>query len=586
MPSNWLQKVKTSVKENLWYAIWNFTLVVVFIQAFSAVFGPENNIVAVIFAIMMSASMARDLTAAPWKHLLLQALTLVSMTVAACLVNNLGPLMGLWVNLVMLFIILYAYTYEYASHLYFPYILSYLFLMFISPITPQQLPKRVLGMLVGAVCIMLYQFAAGRKRVVNTARDELTALLDMASGSVAFLLDGDGVIDPEDAHRSLCVLSKTVYERRKRVLCISDANFAMIDVGRGLERLILLLHGQTAPLSPERQALLKKAAGCLDGFRDFVNQKAPLPDPPEREAFAPEGADGFAAELYSCLVYVRDHLMHMTDPDKRARYRETALSLEVRLEEALDLSPVRFFYALRTALLLAVLSAVVLGTKLPHGRWLLFTVASLSLPYADDVGAKTKKRIAATVIGGLISVAAYGLVPSVPGRTAIMMGSGFVSFFLRDYTGTFACSTIGALGGAVMMSAFEWGELGSVFLIRLGYICAGALIAYGANCLLLPFTRKTATRQLRQKYAATAGLLERVCRADPVDPQLYYSLVIRSYLLDAKLCQNAAAEGLDGMEELEECRRKVREAHRHHLVSHCGALAGNSGSALGERSAG
>lgn len=574
MPSNWLQRMKNTIRENLWFAVWNFALVIIFIQAFGAVFGPENNIVAIIFAIMMSASMARDLTATPWKHLLLQALTLVSMTVAACLVTTLGPLMGLPVNLVMLFIVLYAYTYEYASHLYFPYILSYLFLIFISPVPPQQLPKRVLGILAGCVCIILYQLLAGRKRVVNTARDVLTSMLDTASGSIARLLTGEGEPDPEEVHRGLCVLSRTVYERRKRVLCISDANFAMIDVGRGLERLILLLHGRAEPLSPSQAILLQKTAAALAAFRAFVNQEGPLPDAPSPEDFVPDSADDFAVELFQCLVCVRDHLMHMTDPDKRKRYRETALSLEVRLAEALDLSPVRFFYALRASLLLAFLTALVLGLKLPHGRWLLFTAASLSLPYADDVGGKTKKRVAATVIGGLIAVAAFAFIPSAGGRTAIMMLSGFVSFFFRDYTGTFACSTIGALGGAFMTSAYAWNELIGIFLIRLGYICAGALIACAANCWIVPFTRKTATRQLRRKYEAAAGLLGRICHMNPVDPQLYYSLVIRCHLLDARLCQNASAAGWDDMPpQLEACREKVREAHRHHLAYHYGAMA-------------
>ena len=52
---------------------------------------------------------------------------------------NAPPLAALPVNPMAVFLILYAYTYEYTSHLYFPYILSYLFLIFISPVTPEQL---------------------------------------------------------------------------------------------------------------------------------------------------------------------------------------------------------------------------------------------------------------------------------------------------------------------------------------------------------------------------------------------------------------------------------------------------------------
>ena len=139
--------MKESVKTNFRHATLNFIFIIAFVNLFQLVFGAENTIVGVIFTIMMSASMVRDLTATPVKHLCIQASVLLMMAAAACFVSNASPLLGLPVNLIVIFIILYAFTYEYVSHLYFPYILSYLFLLFISPIKPAELPKRLLGMI-------------------------------------------------------------------------------------------------------------------------------------------------------------------------------------------------------------------------------------------------------------------------------------------------------------------------------------------------------------------------------------------------------------------------------------------------------
>ena len=47
--------------------------------------------------------------------------------------------------------------------------------------------------------------------------------------------------------------------------------------------------------------------------------------------------------------------------------------------------------------------------------------------------------------------------------------------------------------------------VGQMFVIRIIYICAGALIALAANCLVFPYSRSMATRQLLKKYAATTG---------------------------------------------------------------------------------
>ena len=236
-------RMKESVNKNFRHATLNFIFIIIYVNVFQLVFGMENSIVGVIFTIMMSASMVRDLTGAPVKHFLCQALILVLMAAAACFVAAVPPLAAVPVNLAMIFLILYAYTYEYVSHIYFPYILSYLFIVFISPVPPEGLPKRLLGTAAGAAGIILYQLVNGRNRVAETAREVLTAMIDEAESCIEGILSGKEISrNPEKLRGDLCRLSKIVYERRKKALCISDAGFAMIDSGRGLENLVLLLY--------------------------------------------------------------------------------------------------------------------------------------------------------------------------------------------------------------------------------------------------------------------------------------------------------------------------------------------------------
>ena len=137
-------------------------------------------------------------------------------------------------------------------------------------------------------------------------------------------------------------------------------------------------------------------------------------------------------------------------------------------------------------------------------------------------------------------MAVYSLVPSAAGRTAAMMLSGYISFYFTDYALTFACSTVGALGGAVFMEAFGVQAVAHICLNRLGYILAGIAVAFAANCLLLPYTRKMATSHLWKKYNTSSELLAGIGRSGQTDPQLYYHLVIQSYLLEEKLAQNGA----------------------------------------------
>ena len=179
------RNITNVIKDNFRFSTLSFIFIIFYVNIFQILFDPENSIVGVIFTIMMSASMVRDLTATPFRHLFIQALVLVWMAAAAFWVSTLPAPLSFVINFITLLVILYAFTYEYSNHIYFPYILSYLFLIFISPVNAPQLPKRMLGMAAGAVSIMLYQWIMGRKRVVETAKDVLTEMIDDISLLIA-----------------------------------------------------------------------------------------------------------------------------------------------------------------------------------------------------------------------------------------------------------------------------------------------------------------------------------------------------------------------------------------------------------------
>ena len=575
-------KLSERIRKNFRFSTLSFLFIIAYVNIFQILFGPVHSIVGVIFTIMMSASMVRDLTAAPFKHFILQALVLVWMAVAAYLVTACPAPLSFLINFATLLMILYAFTYEYASHMYFPYILSYLFLVFFFFFTASQLPKRILGMLVGAVSIMLYQWIMGRKRVAETARDVLSEMIEDIRSTISSNTENlTHEPDLPGMRSKLCRLSQTVYERRKKAFCISDSSYSMVAAGRGLEQLAILIHELSSSPSPQNKEFLHCIDIQLSQFHAFILQeRAEIPalDPSVLAALTDEKT---ARVFNNILLYIRDRLLHMTDPQGRVHFRKSALSFKIRLQSAIDLSPVRAIYALRTALLLSLAVLAVQYLPLPHGRWLLFTLASVSLPYADDVPQKIKNRIFATILGGLISVAIYSLISSPAGRTAAMMLSGYLSFYFTDYKETFACSTVGALGGAVFMNAFGFQAVGGIFLIRLGYILAGAAIGYIINCLLFPYHRAKATSQLWEKYKAITELLTKVCRADQIDPQLYYHLVIQAHMQEEKLIQNASLEKWKEFPAyLAKYQEELRIAHRKLIAERADAPPFESGHVL------
>ena len=107
---------------------------------------------------------------------------------------------------------------------------------------------------------------------------------------------------------------------------------------------------------------------------------------------------------------------------------------------------------------------------------------------------------------------------------------------------------------------------------------AGIAAAYVINCLLFPYTRAMATRQLMKKYKGITELLTKVCHSEHVDTQLYYNLVIQAHLQEEKLTSNAHLEEWGELPALlAEYRAKVRQAHRGRIPERADAPVFESG---------
>ena len=76
-----------------------------------------------------------------------------------------------------------------------------------------------------------------------------------------------------------------------------------------------------------------------------------------------------------------------------------------------------------------------------------------------------------------------------------------------------------------------------MFIIRLGYILAGVILAYITNCIIFPYTRLQATKALWRRYEDVTNLLISISKEKEPD-----SCIIQAHMLEEKLSKNAALE--------------------------------------------
>lgn len=527
----------------------NFMFIFIFMNLFQFFFGQENSILGVVFIIIMQSSMLLDFTIKPMKNFFIQLLIIEMMVISAFLIQNANPFITIPMNFVVLFTLLYAFTFEYTTALYMPYILSYLFLVFISPVDILLLPKRVFAVGIGTTCVILYHLYKGRNRKEKTVCDALTGIVEETQQCIQALISGTKLpSNMEIVRNNLYKLSHLAHEHQKCFLQISDASMAMLACGLRLENVICLLYDFEGDVRAEEVILLEQTREWLDTLKEALQAGNTIVPPDPRYFSLAQHALG--EYIYNSLASIQQYVSQMKEAENRSRFYPIFFSLPRNIKATLHTSPVRIVYAVRVAIILSLLTALVLFYQLPHGKWLLFTVAAVSLPYADDIGEKARNRFLATLLGGCITVLTFVFFEDTFSRTLVMLAFGYLTAYFHDYRFSFACSTIGALGGALLMSGFGWKTIGGMFIIRLVYICLGIFIAYIANRLIYPFRRDHAIDHLYAKHETTRKVLSYSSKKRLSQPQLYYTMMIHSLLQEEKLKESMSSDDWITMREM------------------------------------
>lgn len=149
-------------------------------------------------------------------------------------------------------------------------------------------------------------------------------------------------------------------------------------------------------------------------------------------------------------------------------------------------------YALRVALLTAlaafaadILAATHISTE---GRWMTYTVFSLTEIFSEDTRVKTKERIQGTIIGLVLAVTAFIIAKTPETRMVIVMMAGYLAQYFSTYRGSMIMVTVTALGSLVSIASNE--RIIELAGERLLFVAIGAALALLVNKYVYPTLSK------------------------------------------------------------------------------------------------
>lgn len=143
----------------------------------------------------------------------------------------------------------------------------------------------------------------------------------------------------------------------------------------------------------------------------------------------------------------------------------------------------RAYYALRLSLLITIIAFINEVILIPRGnlegRWMVYTVFSLTELYYDKCRVKSKKRLQGTLIGTGIVIILFMFIKSNALRGIIIFAAGYLNSFFEDYRDIVICTTVSAVASVALTD----GTLIAAFY-RILFVGIGIVVALIGNKLI------------------------------------------------------------------------------------------------------
>lgn len=151
----------------------------------------------------------------------------------------------------------------------------------------------------------------------------------------------------------------------------------------------------------------------------------------------------------------------------------------VRVFNKVNIHHVRGAYAIRIALLTAIAVFIVDFFNLAQGRWIVYTIFSLTELYSEHCRVRSKQRLQGTVIGIIIIMLLFIAIKDNTIRGLIVLLGGYLDTYTTNYRDKIICVTMSVVASVSLTN----GTI-TTAIERVGYICIGIILALLADKLV------------------------------------------------------------------------------------------------------
>lgn len=425
-------------------------------------------------------------------------------------ISGYSSIIATFVSLSISFSIYYIFSNETKASKSSAFMTLYVLLLY-SPITIEQLPKRLIALIFSSLVIMCLYFILSRYNFKKITNSQIINTIDLINKQLDLIKEGQVI---EEFNKNASILLKNIelniydsIEKNKKL---------SIEVYKK-EVVVLLLKKINTSLNYIKESeidetLFKNLKFVLDDIKLYILEK--ISDNELKERFIKYDSNFDIKSLnsdlktynyYNLRLAIKE-LYKQLDNEFIIQNLREKISLRLQLKTDIDIlknnfsmSSLRFNIAVKASILIATSIFIVNYFNIYEGKWIVLTLSILLLPYAEQSSKKALDRVIGTVIGAIIFGLIYKFIDgNIILITIVFLISLYMNISVRKYDIRCIFITINAIMAVKMI--YPSSVVFKLIEYRIVLILIAALLTWIIVNLIFPYKIKNDIANIIKHY--------------------------------------------------------------------------------------
>ena len=486
-----------------------FIISVIFVYMSIVYLGRDNLMVGITGIFLLIAIINKDFSRNPLRAIFKISFLTAFIAFIPYLVN-LNIYSGLIINFLAVFTIIYVVVYTLNKTIYFPFLFGYILLL-TTNIGGRDLCKRIIALVIIGIVAVIFQIVFSKITFKKNEKNKmLIEIIETFLKNINDLKVGNFNFKNKEKLKELSTYwSRDILEKRNNSFYLKDNENIKLNLIAAIEKLDRVLEEISQMLENNKEYIkfIEDLGVCLENLKLFLQTETRVVN--LSLSIKKLNNDYESIKIKDIKIYEAIEALNIIDgltSELLEIGKKDYIEIKFGMKEIKEIknllwadfnkNSVRFIFAFRTAILISVSYFVIECLHLELGKWMMFTIASVSQPYNDTVWGRAKGRILGTLVGVIIYLPLSYIVTSVEYRIIIIAIAVYFMISFKKYSYSMSMLTVLFLGVVTINipNIFSFAE------DRVLFVALGVVIVLLGNRFILPYSLKKETIILIDKY--------------------------------------------------------------------------------------